>query len=77
MTTNLDVAANLALRANLPLKAKLALRPNLERASPPLVIRESLKAPNETTTTQNPTQNVKELLSNDDAKENMETIRRL
>ena len=74
---NLDTAANLALRANLPLKAKLALRPNLERESPPLVIRESLKAPNEATTTRNPTQNAKELLSNDDAEENMETIRRL
>ena len=59
MTTNLDAAANLALRANLPLKAKLALRPNLERESPPLVTRESLKAPNEATTTRNPTQNAR------------------
>jgi hypothetical protein len=75
--TNLDTAANLPLRANLPLKAKLALRPNLERESPRLVIRESLKAPNEATTTRNPIQNVKERLSNDDAEENMETIRRL
>ena len=69
MTTNLDAAANLALRANLPLQAKLALRPNLERESPPLVTRESLKAPNEATTTRNPTQNAKELLSDDDAEE--------
>ena len=64
------MTTHLGAKVNTPVKVKVVLKPNRERENPLLVTRESLKAPNEATTTRNPTQNAKKLLSNDDAKNN-------